>query len=311
MNLRSTPRRAESPARPNATRRADAAVVASRLHAALAQRTWSIAGQDPRQPCQLFLVLHGKAVFADDSGHDLEFSAPFLLWLPRSATGEFRLEAGGDGIAATIAEDFAWRIVGDSPVAAHLRPMLERPAIASSERVGAHLPEVQTSFAALVRELQEHQTGGGAMMALHLGIVLLHLWRAAGGGATQALRGGASTTVQRYRQLVELHYRENLGIADYAAKLGSTRAHLHDACLRAAGATPLALVHARLLEEAQSRLEQTDLPVEQIGYSLGFRDPGYFNRFFKRLSGQTPRAYRQTAQSSRPAHEPSSFAAWP
>ena len=47
----------------------------------------------------------------------------------------------------------------------------------------------------------------------------------------------------------------------------------------------MTLVHERLLEEARARLRQNELSVEQVGYSLGFRDPGYFNRFFKRLTG--------------------------
>jgi AraC family transcriptional regulator, transcriptional activator of pobA len=52
------------------------------------------------------------------------------------------------------------------------------------------------------------------------------------------------------------------------------------------------------------------LSIEQIGYSLGFRDPGYFNRFFKRQRGVAPGAWRKTA-ARRPADDDASFAAWP
>lgn len=291
--------------------RMGAAVVATRVETALAERTWSMAGSRAHVACHLFFVLHGHARFVGSDGRELELAAPFMLWLPRPVEGEFRLEAGGDGVAATIAEDFAWRVVGDSPIAAHLRPMLERPVVAPAERIAPQLAEIGTSLNALVRESRESGPGGGALMALHLGVALLHLWRASGHGTTIVQRGGGVATVQRFRQLVELHYRENLGIDDYADRLGVTRAHLHDACLRATRDTPLALIHARRLEEAQSRLVQTDLPVEQIGYSLGFRDPSYFSRFFKRLAGMTPAAYRQRAPRPRPASEQASFAAWP
>ena len=119
------------------------------------------------------------------------------------------------------------------------------------------------------------------------------------------------TVVQRFRQMVELHYRENLGIDAFARALGVTRAHLHEACLRGTGRTPLKLLHERLIEEARLRLEQTQMPVEQVGYSLGFRDAGYFNRFFKRLTGHAPGAHRLAAAAARPSNEPPSFAAWP
>ncbi len=291
--------------------RADASVVATRLETALAERSWTIVERDRREHCHLFFVLHGRAVFSGIDGHAMDLMAPMMLWLPRPVAGSFRLEAGSDGVTAMIAEDFVWRVIGDSPVAAHLRPLLERAAVAPGERIAAHLAEIGASLGALVRESREPQAGGAAMMALHLGIVLLHLWRASGGGVATAQRGSGVATVQRFRQLVELHYRENLGVEDYADRLGVTRAHLHDACLRATQETPLALIHVRLLEEAQSRLEQTDLPVEQIGYSLGFRDPSYFNRFFKRLSGMTPGAYRQRGSVASAPREPLSFAAWP
>ncbi|MCX5496067.1 AraC family transcriptional regulator [Kaistia dalseonensis] len=305
------PRPSIATLRPDRVLRADAAVVASRMETALAERTWSIAERAHRRHCQLFFVLHGRAIFTGVDGHVMDLLAPVMLWLPRPVAGEFRLEAGSDGVTAMIAEDFVWRVIGDSPVAAHLRPMLERAVVAPGERIAPQLAEIGASLNALVRESREPQAGGAAMMALHFGIVMLHLWRASGRGTATTQRGSGVATVQRFRQLVELHYRENLGIDEYADRLGVTRAHLHDACLRATQETPLALVHVRLLEEAQSRLEQTDLSVEQIGYSLGFRDPSYFNRFFKRLSGMTPGAYRQRGPVAASPREPASFAAWP
>jgi AraC family transcriptional activator of pobA len=139
--------------------------------------------------------------------------------------------------------------------------------------------------------------------------LLLHLWRASSSHST--VRGTRATTVQRFRQLIELHYRDNLSIEAFANMLGVTRTHLHDACGRSARCTPLKLVHERLLEEACLRLENTEFPVEQIAYGLGFRDPGYFNRFFKRRRGLAPGAFRGAARARRAADDPTSFAAWP
>jgi AraC family transcriptional activator of pobA len=232
-----------------------------------------------------------------------------MLWLPRLTLGEFRLPAGSDGIVASIAENFILRTVGDSPVAAHLRPLLSRITVAPHDGIVTNLAEIEIAFAALVRESHEQKPGASAMMGHHLGCLLLHLWRASGGYST--VRGTGTTTVQRFRQLVELHYRDNLSIEIFAKLLGVTRAHLHDACGRSAGCTPLKLVHDRLLEEARLRLENTEFPVEQIAYGLGFRDPGYFNRFFKRLTGVAPGAYRQTIATARSTADAPSFAAWP
>jgi AraC family transcriptional activator of pobA len=285
------------------------AVIGARMEAAFTHRIWSTASLDGRARRHAFFVVHGRASFAGRDGVAIALQAPFLLWLPQSSLGEFRLEAGGEGVALSILEDFVWRTVGDSGVAAPLRPLLERIAIAAPERIAPHLAELETSFSALVRESRDPQPGSSVMIGLHLGIVLLHLWRAAAHDSGDR-RGSAGNTVQRFRQLVALHYRENLSIDEFARLLGVTRPHLHDACMRSIGATPLSLVHERLMEEAQQRLEQTELSIEQIGYSLGFRDPGYFNRFFKRRRGLAPGAHRKAARVA-PEQEAPSFAAWP
>jgi AraC family transcriptional regulator, transcriptional activator of pobA len=285
------------------------AVIAFRIETALASRTWSIASLEGTSRCQAFLVLHGEGTFGGDDGTTVELTAPFMLWLPRLTLGEFRLAAGSDGVVASIAENFILRTVGDSPVAAHLRPLLGRTTVAPHDKIAANLPEIEIAFAALVRESREQRPGASAMMGHHLGSLLLHLWRAT--VSDTAVRGTGTMTVQRFRQLIELHYRDNLSIEVFAKLLGVTRAHLHDACGRSARCTPLKLVHDRLLEEARLRLENTEFPVEQIAYSLGFRDPGYFNRFFKRLAGISPGAYRQTVATARSRIDAPSFAAWP
>jgi len=297
------PRRATSPGS------VSPAVIAMRMETALSRRTWSIASLEGESRCQAFLVLHGEGTFAGDDGTTVELTAPFMLWLPRLTLGEFRLPAGSDGVVASIAEDFILRSVGDSPVAAHLRPLLSRTTVAPHDKIAANLPEIEIAFAALVRESREQKPGASAMMGHHLGSLLLHLWRASGGNT--AFRGTGTTTVQRFRQLIELHYRDNLSIDVFAKLLGVTRTHLHDACGRSARCTPLKLIHDRLLEEARLRLENTEFPVEQIAYGLGFRDPGYFNRFFKRLAGVSPGTYRQNIATARSTIDAPSFAAWP
>jgi AraC family transcriptional regulator, transcriptional activator of pobA len=286
-------------------------LVGSVIEPAFVRRTWSVSQQNPRSRCRAFFVTRGKASFVGRDGGRIELKSPSVLWLPSSAHGQFHLEAGGEGVTLSILEDFLWRIVGGTGLAMHLRPLLDRIAFATADRIAAHLDEFGVSFSALARESREQQSGASVMMGLHLGIIVVAFWRASGFESLSNPRGAGAGTAQRFRHLVELHYRDGLGIDEFARLLGVTRAHLHDACARSIGATPLALIHARLLEEACRRLEETELSVEQIGYSLGFRDPGYFNRFFKRQRSVAPGAYRKATADKRGANDAPSFAAWP
>jgi AraC family transcriptional activator of pobA len=165
-------------------------------------------------------------------------------------------------------------------------------------------------FAALARESHDPGPGAPVMSGLYLGLLLMHLWREGGlARASDALAAGAPTA-QRFRQLIELHYRDNLGLDEYARMLGVARPHLHESCARAFGRPPQRLVHERLIAEARVRLRDTGQTAEQIAYRLGFRDPAYFSRFFSRRVGMSPGAYRKASRIA-PPQAPTSFSAWP
>lgn len=69
----------------------------------------------------------------------------------------------------------------------------------------------------------------------------------------------------------------------------------------ATGHAPLAYVQLLRVEEAKRRLERTGDPVEEIGWRVGYEDPAFFRRLFKRLTGVTPGHYRRQFQIPTPA----------
>lgn len=104
----------------------------------------------------------------------------------------------------------------------------------------------------------------------------------------------------QYLRLVEAHYREHLPIETYAARLGITSLQLNQLCRALSAQSALQVIHQRLLLEARRSLVYTRMSIGQLSDRLGFSDPTYFARFFKRLSGQTPNAYRRTASEDVP-----------
>ena len=69
--------------------------------------------------------------------------------------------------------------------------------------------------------------------------------------------------------------------------------------LRSAGRTAFALIQSRVLLEARRKPIYTAMPVSQLTYELGFSDPAYFTRFFRKLSGVTPAAFRMQGAAGR------------
>jgi len=63
--------------------------------------------------------------------------------------------------------------------------------------------------------------------------------------------------------------------------------------LAATGYQPVDYVHTIRIEEAKQLLETDTVAVEEIGHIVGYEDPTFFRRLFKREAGLTPAAYRR------------------
>jgi len=61
----------------------------------------------------------------------------------------------------------------------------------------------------------------------------------------------------------------------------------------ATGRRPMEYVHEVRIDEARRILESSSIPVDDIGVSVGYEDPTFFRRLFKRMTGMTPAAYRR------------------
>lgn len=72
----------------------------------------------------------------------------------------------------------------------------------------------------------------------------------------------------------------------------------------ATGVTPIEYVQRLRVEEAKRRLERTDVAVEEIGWRVGYEDPAFFRRLFKRITGISPGAYRKRFQIPEFARDP-------
>lgn len=64
----------------------------------------------------------------------------------------------------------------------------------------------------------------------------------------------------------------------------------------ATGLGPIKYVHQVRIESAKRRLERTTAPIDEIAWDIGYEEPAFFRRLFKRNTGITPGAYRRKLQ---------------
>jgi AraC family transcriptional activator of pobA len=96
------------------------------------------------------------------------------------------------------------------------------------------------------------------------------------------------TAQLNYAQPIELRT-----VTEYAAALGIHANHLNALLKKHTGQSVGTHIRNRLLEEAKALLIQTDWPLQDIGYSLGFAERSNFSVFFKQHAGVSPLAFRQ------------------
>lgn len=79
---------------------------------------------------------------------------------------------------------------------------------------------------------------------------------------------------------------------DYANGLSVHVNSLNRAVKSVTGKSTTTHITERIAYEAKALLQHTNWNISEIGFALGFEYPTYFNNFFKKLTGETPKSFR-------------------
>ncbi|ULL13229.1 AraC family transcriptional regulator [Paenibacillus sp. H1-7] len=115
--------------------------------------------------------------------------------------------------------------------------------------------------------------------------------------ASPQLAGSSDQIVQQAVHYLSSQYAEPITIELMAEALGYNRAYLSTLFRKHTGVTPVSFLLKLRTDKARLLLrERPELTVEQIASSVGFQDPLYFSKQFKRLYGTSPTEYRHAMQ---------------
>ncbi|UFU06439.1 helix-turn-helix domain-containing protein [Ruania halotolerans] len=91
-----------------------------------------------------------------------------------------------------------------------------------------------------------------------------------------------------------------LSVAERAAELGLTVDALHAAAREASGLSPHEFIIQARITRAQHLLAETTNDVGAIGTQVGYDDPAYFSRLFRRRVGMSPSEFRRQESPRQP-----------
>ena len=249
---------------------------------------WEIDAHTHRALHQILWVSSGPVWAALDEVRE-QCQGPVAIVIPPGVVHAFRFSGETDGQVLTF--NPRAMIEGDSPTSGDaLRTLFAEPRVLHfdaesviTSRIGTLMNDLAEEFAA--------PDAAGSPIALWLARSVI--WRLAQHGARQSRSGGRQALFTRFVVLIEAHHREHWPIARYASELGLSPKRLNRLTRAETGQAALELVHERLTQEACRRLTYIAAPIANLAFELGFEDPGYFCRFFKRRTGHTPNDYRR------------------
>ena len=92
------------------------------------------------------------------------------------------------------------------------------------------------------------------------------------------------------------NYNKEINVADYAAMQNMSTCWFIRTFKNVTGTTPMQYILSLRITNAQSLLETTDYNITEISNIVGYDNPLYFSRLFKKQKGISPSEYRKQTE---------------
>ncbi|MBO9575663.1 MAG: helix-turn-helix transcriptional regulator [Sphingobium sp.] len=189
------------------------------------------------------------------------------VFLPRQ-----RLIACAEELTGGRPIELVGRVGFEDPVAARVMELLGRDAAAASDPAARLFVEQATDL--LVTQLVRGHSTFGTISA-------------------PSSRGLADWQVRKVTNHMREHLDESIGLDVLADLVGLSRFHFCTAFRQATGRTPHAWLVNLRIERARQLLACPELAVTDIALAVGYETPSAFTASFRKVTGTTPRAFRQ------------------
>lgn len=151
-------------------------------------------------------------------------------------------------------------------------------------------------FKEMINELQTCKTGFEELLTMYLKQIFLLVQR-----TRMEEKPSVSTYIQEEieyaRRYFNEHYNEPISIQDYAESRNMSVCWFQRNFKQIVNHTPMHYLLMIRINNAVSLLETTDYGLSEISAIVGYEDPLYFSRLFRKIKGISPRDYRKLVKS--------------
>jgi two-component system response regulator YesN len=98
------------------------------------------------------------------------------------------------------------------------------------------------------------------------------------------------------KKYINNHYQESLSLEDVAANVELTPTYFTKMFKEQTKLTFIDYVTDVRIEKSKELLLNTKLSLKEIAYEVGYKDPNYFSRVFKKWTNLSPKHYRSNTK---------------
>lgn len=100
--------------------------------------------------------------------------------------------------------------------------------------------------------------------------------------------------IQVARKYIEENYTKDINLEEIARYVSVSPQYFSKLFKEKTGSTYIDYITNIRVMKAQELVKHTNKPIQEICFSVGYKDPNYFSRIFKKNIGMTPSQYRKT-----------------
>lgn len=260
---------------------------------------WHIGTHTHRGLFQVLFLLSGHVrAELDNVIHDCH--GPVAITVHPQVVHGFQFSEGAYGYVLTVDQSVISSVRSQTnPYTDMFSALFLQPLVISLVNASDTRQRIHALLDQLIAESAWPLAGHTLVLEWLARCVLMLLGRLETDSRTASLSGRKDFELfERFRSLVEEHYTRLWQVGDYAGKLHVTPVRLNRLCQKFSGQSAFDMIQHRLLLEAKRKLTYLPAGIADIAYELGFQDPAYFSRLFKRHTGMTPKAFRAQGLSA-------------
>ncbi len=239
---------------------------------------------------QIFIILEGETQLLYDK-QVYHIQAPAFITVPKNTDHGFEHLTPLKGWIISLSDNMLEHMVRREAEVIEAIELFQVTKVV----VGEYSEEIFSTMLRCIAEFQSDQPGRLLMLEHLVGQFIVQLRRLPRDLQQRIFIANNASIIyyRRFTQLIRQSITYKKNIEEYASDLKITSGHLSRICNTIAFKSPKEIIMDYYITQAQLLFVNGEKTIAEVSYDLGFDDPSYFSRVFKRKIGLTPNEFRK------------------